>query len=463
MARERKASKAELIKSPDKAPKGSTADNIEEVEPGMSGNHSDLRRRAERMLLKEHGELDKISPADMQNLVHELRVHQIELEMQNEELRRTQQELEASREKYFDLYDLAPAGYVSLNERGTILEANLSVATLLGRERSDVISRPLTRFIHREDQDIYYLCHKHLLATRVPQMCELRMERKGGDFFWVRIDIMATQSMDNSKGLRAIVIDISQRKQSDDDIEDLNRILKQHVVRLELANEEMETFSFSVSHDLRAPLRHMRSFMELLQKRMEGQLDEKSREYAVLISDSAKKMEKLIDDLLSLARLGREKLQKREVNISHLVKEVVDQIPEEPMGRDITWTIRELPVVYGEPSLLKLVLVNLISNAVKFTSTRPHAEIEIGCRVDENEQTFSIKDNGVGFNMDYVDRLFGVFQRLHPQNEFDGTGIGLANVRRIIALHEGRTWAEGSVGHGATFFFTLPKPKYLIS
>ncbi len=294
-------------------------------------------------------------------------------------------------------------------------------------------------------------------------MCELRMERKGGDFFWVRIDIMATQSMDNSKGLRAIVIDISQRKQSDDDIEDLNRILKQHVVRLELANEEMETFSFSVSHDLRAPLRHMRSFMELLQKRMEGQLDEKSREYAVLIADSAKKMEKLIDDLLSLARLGREKLQKREVNISHIVKETVDQLSEETIGRDIMWKLGELPYVYGEQSLIKLVLVNLISNAVKFTSTRPRAEIEIGCRADGNEDIFFIKDNGVGFNMDYVDRLFGVFQRLHPQTEFDGTGIGLANVRRIIALHEGRTWAEGSVGHGATFFFTLPKPKYLIS
>ncbi|MGO9378948.1 MAG: sensor histidine kinase [Dissulfurispiraceae bacterium] len=459
MAGKKKAPTKGRIQQLDKGPKGGSADAAEAGEPEISAAISDMRHRAEEVLQKQLGVLGKIPSADMQNLVHELRVHQIELEMQNEELRRTQQELEASREKYFDLYDLAPAGYVSLNERGTILEANLSVATLLDRERSHLISRPLTRFIHREDQDIYYLCHKHLLATRVPQMCELRMERKGGDFFWVRIDIMATQSMDNSKGLRAIVIDISQRKQSDDDIEDLNRILKQHVVRLELANEEMETFSFSVSHDLRAPLRHMRSFMELLQKRMEGQLDEKSREYAVLIADSAKKMEKLIDDLLSLARLGREKLQKREVNISHIVKETVDQLSEETIGRDIMWKLGELPYVYGEQSLIKLVLVNLISNAVKFTSTRPRAEIEIGCRADGNEDIFFIKDNGVGFNMDYVDRLFGVFQRLHPQTEFDGTGIGLANVRRIIALHEGRTWAEGSVGHGATFHFTLPKPK----
>jgi light-regulated signal transduction histidine kinase (bacteriophytochrome) len=173
-------------------------------------------------------------------------------------------------------------------------------------------------------------------------------------------------------------------------------------------------------------------------------------------------MERLINDLLSLARLGREELQKREVNIRHLVKEIVDQVSEETVGRDIIWKVGKLPVAYGEQSLLKLVLFNLISNAVKFTSTRSSAEIEIGCSKDGSEDVFFIKDNGVGFNMDYVDRLFVVFQRLHPREEFDGTGIGLANVRRIITLHGGRAWAEGSVGHGATFYFTLPKPKELI-
>jgi PAS domain S-box-containing protein len=458
----KKASKKDRIKSLDKTQESVTADAVEAVMPEMDGNHSDLRRRAEELLLKEHGESDNISPVDMRNVVHELRVHQIELEMQNEELRRTQQELQASREKYFDLYNMAPAGYVSINEKGIILEANLSIATLLGKERSHLVGRPLTRFIHREDQDIYYLCHRRLIATRVPQMCEIRMERKGGAHFWVRIDIVATQSIDNSKGLRAIIIDISQRKRSDDDLEDLNRILKQHVVRLELANEEMETFSFSVSHDLKAPLRHMRGFMELLQKRMEGQLDEKSRHYAVMISDAAKKMEHLITDLLSLARLGRLELQKREVYISNLAKEIVDQLSEETIGRDITWKLGELPVVHGDESLLKLALFNLISNAVKFTRTRPRAEIEIGCRKDGSEDVFFIRDNGVGFNMDFVDRLFGVFQCLHPEEEFEGTGIGLANVRRIIALHEGRTWAEGSVGQGVTFYFTIPMLKELI-
>ena len=461
MAGTKKASKENKIKSLDKDAKGSTAEAAETRMPEID-DHSDLRRRAEEMLLKERGHLNKIPPVDMHNIVQELRVHQIELEMQNEELRHTQQELEASREKYFDLYDLAPAGYVSLNEKGIILEANLSVATLLGRERSHLVGRPLTRFIYKEDQDIYYLCHRQLTAKCVPQMCEIRMQRKNGAPFWARMDIVAKQNIDDSTELHAIIIDISQRKQSDDDIENLNRILKQHVVRLELANEEMETFSYSVSHDLRAPLRHMRGFMELLQKRMEGQLDEKSRNYAVLISEAAKKMEQLINDLLALARLGRLELQKGEVNISNLVKEIIEQVSEETMGRDITWKLGELPVVHGERSLLKLVLVNLISNSVKFTNTRPRAEIEIGFRKDGSEDVFFIKDNGVGSNMDYLDRLFGVFQRLHPESEFEGTGIGLANVRRIISLHGGRTWAESSVGLGATFYFTIPMPKELV-
>ena len=361
----------------------------------MSDEISDLRRRAEELLQKRFGALDKIESADIQNSVHELRVHQIELEMQNEEMRRVQQELEASREKYFDLYDLAPVGYVTLNEKGIILEANLSVAILLGRERSHLVGRPLTRFIHMEDQDLYYLCHKHLIAAREPQVCEFRMVRKDKTPCWVRINI-AKQGSDDTKGFRAIIVDISQRKQNDDDIENLNRLLNQHIVRLELANEEMEAFSYSVSHDLRAPLRHIMSFMELLQKRMKGQLDEKSRHYAVLIADAAKKMDRLINDLLSLARLGREKMQKSKVDLSHLVKEIVDQVSEETVGRDIMWTIGELPAVYGEQSLLKLVFVNLISNALKFTSTRPRAEIEIGCRRDGGEEICFIKDNGVG-------------------------------------------------------------------
>ena len=230
-------------------------------------------------------------------------------------------------------------------------------------------------------------------------------------------------------------------------------------LELEVANEDLEAFSYSVSHDLRAPLRHMTGFAKLLLKQMERHEDEKGRQYALLISDASSKMERLIDDLLSYSRLGREEMPRREVNLSDLLKESLDEISEDAKGRDIVWKIGELPTVYCEPSMLKLVLVNFLSNAVKFTSAHPKAEIEIDCNKSESEVVCFVKDNGAGFDMKQVDRLFGVFQRLHTQSEFAGTGIGLANVRRIISLHGGRTWAEGVVGQGSTFYFALPLPE----
>jgi PAS domain S-box-containing protein len=269
----------------------------------VSDKLSELHRRAEDILLKRQGELDKIPPADMQNAFHELHVQQIELEMQNEELRRVQQELESSREKYFNLYDLGPAGYVSINDKGIILEANLSLATLLGRERSHLVGQPLTRFMHREDLDLYYLCHKQLVEIRTPQVCEMRMVRKDGTPFWVRIDIAAAQGIDGVKGSMAIIIDISQRKQNEEDIENLNRRLKKHAAQLELANEELEAFSSSVSHDLRAPLRHMSGFADLLQKQLKNRLCEKSLEYSSLISKSATKKWKGLSMICSLIRV----------------------------------------------------------------------------------------------------------------------------------------------------------------
>jgi light-regulated signal transduction histidine kinase (bacteriophytochrome) len=167
----------------------------------------------------------------------------------------------------------------------------------------------------------------------------------------------------------------------------------------------------------------------------------------------------LIDDLLAFSRMGRAEMKKQKVRLDSLIKGIVREIGEEMKKRDIAWKIDELPVVYGDHSLLRLVFVNLLSNAVKFTSARPRAAIEIGYREDRDEVTFFVKDNGIGFDMEYADKLFGVFQRLHTQDEFEGTGIGLANVRRIISRHGGRTWAEGVQGEGATFYFTLPKAK----
>lgn len=225
---------------------------------------------------------------------------------------------------------------------------------------------------------------------------------------------------------------------------------------LELANQELESFSYSVSHDLRAPLRHLTGFAELLEKSLEGTLDEKGRHYLKVISDSAQQMNSLIENLLSFSRLGRVAMSETRVHMNQLVKEALDIIKPETTGREIVWELADLPDVKGDPSLLWLVVTNLLGNAVKFTRNIPVARISVSCnRQKHDELVFAISDNGAGFDMRYSDRLFNVFQRLHRVEEFEGTGIGLANVKRIIMRHGGRVWAESAVGKGATFYFSL--------
>jgi len=237
----------------------------------------------------------------------------------------------------------------------------------------------------------------------------------------------------------------------------LNNELAKRARELETSNTELESFAYSVSHDLRAPLRHVVGFSELLQKQAASSLDEKSRRYLQTILDSAKRMGNLIDDLLAFSRIGRTETRKTLVSLDQLVKEAVAEIGQDARGRDINWTIDPLPACHGDRSMLKLVMVNLVSNAVKFTNMRARAEIEIGCLDRENEVEVFVRDNGAGFDMQYVDKLFGVFQRLHLPEQFEGTGIGLATVRRIIHRHGGEVRAEGNVDQGATFYFSLPK------
>jgi K+-sensing histidine kinase KdpD len=252
-------------------------------------------------------------------------------------------------------------------------------------------------------------------------------------------------------------VELEQRKRREDEIRKLNNELAKRARDLETSNNELESFAYSVSHDLRAPLRHVVGYSELLQKQASSLLDEKSRRFMETILESSKRMGNLIDDLLAFSRIGRTETKNTLVSLDQLVKEAVAEIGQDTGGRDIVWKIHPLPVAYGDRSMLKLVIGNLLANAVKFTRMRAPAVIEIGCADGEDEVEVFVRDNGAGFDMQYVDKLFGVFQRLHLPEEFEGTGIGLATVRRIIHRHGGNVRAEGGVDQGATIYFSLPK------
>ena len=253
--------------------------------------------------------------------------------------------------------------------------------------------------------------------------------------------------------------DITERKRRENQIRGLNHELGKRSAELEGSNKELEAFAYSVSHDLRAPLRHMVGYTELLQKHSSSTLDDKGRRYMKTILEAAKQMGTLIDDLLAFSRIGRAETRETMVSMDQLVQEVQSEVFHETEGRNITWKVGALPDLYGDRSMLKLVLVNLVANAIKFTRTRSAPEIEIGSRdTTLDSVVVFVKDNGVGFDMKYGNKLFGVFQRLHRANEFEGTGIGLATVQRIVHRHGGRVWAEGQVGSGATFYLSIPRP-----
>jgi PAS domain S-box-containing protein len=355
---------------------------------------------------------------------------------------------------------------------------NLTHDTIFVRDVDDIIT-----YWNRGAQELYGWTageaigkHSHqLLRTEFPIPIDqvraelLRTGRWEGELRKAKADgsgvvVASRWSLRRDERGQAVAIletnnDVSDRKQREEAIRRLNEELGEKTADLEASNKELEAFAYSVSHDLRAPIRHVVGYAQLLQKHSASALDEKSRRYMMTILESADRMGTLIDDLLAFSRIGRAEARKTTVNLDLLVKEVLSEVAQDMSmnGRNIAWKISALPELYGDRSMLRVALVNLISNAVKFTRTRSAAEIEIGClQQDKDEMVVFIKDNGVGFDMRYVDKLFGVFRRLHSSDAFEGNGIGLATVQRIILRHGGKVWAEGSVDRGATFFLSLP-------
>ncbi len=258
---------------------------------------------------------------------------------------------------------------------------------------------------------------------------------------------------------QSLQVEVKERQRAEQELRDLNGQLEQRVTdrtgELQAANRELETFTYSIAHDLRAPFRQIHAYAEILQDEFSSSMAEEAQRYLSRIAVKSKEMERMVDDLLSLFTLTTQPFEFRQVDLNILVHEVVGNLKAETAARSITWQIDQLPVVNCNYGLIKQVFDNILSNAIKYTRPREQTRIEIGCFQAEKKKGIYVRDNGVGFDMENIERLFGVFQRLHRPEEFEGTGVGLALVERIIRKHGGSIWAEGKVGHGATFYFTL--------
>ncbi len=379
------------------------------------------------------------------------------------ERKQVERELQRSNNLLRAIIEAAPTAIIGLDLDGNVQAVwNPAAEKMLGWSVQEVMGHPLPN-VPVESQEEFRRFREMIRSGKTLDDVEVRRQRHDGTPIDYSIYASPLRDAEGQiTGNIAVLVDITERKRAEEEIRKLNQELEQRVAdrtaQLEAVNNELEAFAYSVSHDLRAPLRHINGFLELLQKSLTGALGERSQHYMDTISDSAKRMGTLIDDLLSFSRMGRYEMSKMQVDLGGLVQEIIQELEPETRGRTIDWRIADLPTVTGDRAMLRLALVNLISNALKFTRLHPQAGIEIGCLPRRGTETVVfIRDNGVGFDMAYADKLFGVFQRLHRADEFEGTGIGLANVRRIIHRHGGRTWAEGQVNQGATFYISLPQ------
>jgi len=341
---------------------------------------------------------------------------------------------------------------------------NKTWLTFTGRTLEQELGDGWIEGVHQNDLQHCITTFTTAFDEREPFSMVYRLRRNDGEYRWILDDGMPRYDTKGAFiGYIGHCLDITVRKLAEEGLARLNQELEQRVITrtadMEKANRELESFSYTVSHDLRAPLRHINGFLTMFRDEVGDTVNEKARHYMDVISESAGQMGQLIDDLLSFSRMGRTELTIGTVDIGKLSDEVIAGFSEEMGEHKIIFVRGFMPLVQGDEAMLRVVLTNLIANAVKFTSRTENRKIEIGCDSTNGDSICYVKDNGAGFDMRYADKLFGVFQRLHNERDFEGTGIGLATIKRIIEQHGGRVWAEGNVDRGAQFYFSLPAKK----
>jgi len=427
---------------------------------------TELREVAETLLSKQPSSLPASSPNELDKdaliqqlkiYQHELQVHQIELQVQNGELQRSNLELEVNRDKYQDLYNHAPIGYFSLTDGGVITEVNATGADQLGVARDRLVGRRFALFVHETSRTHFAAFLRRVFETRKPGRVELQLLLADGQLFHAQLDARLTHQAD-PQTVRVTLVDITPLKHAQDTISALNTTLEERVeartAQIRELNLELESFVQSVTHDLQTPLRQIESFTALFNAQPHA---DTAPHYLQGAAQAASQIHVLLDALASYFQIGRQRARFGPVDLNKVLGEVKKDLQPQLAVRTVEWRQAVLPTVQGDSRSLQLLFWHLLDNALKFSHPQTLIAIRITTQETETEQIISVGDNGIGFPMRQRDRLFGVFQRFHPQREYEGLGMGLALVKRIVLRHGGRVWAEGKENQGATFSVAFPK------
>jgi two-component system, chemotaxis family, sensor kinase Cph1 len=448
----------------------------------------DLRGRAEESLRS-----GSCRPADecmeeVETLIHELRVHQVELEMQNEELRRVQNDLEVSRSRYADLYDFAPVGYLTLDKQGRIVDLNLTAARQIGIERGHLINQHLQNFVPQPDKKVLLSHLNVIFDKRERQIADVRLSSKDREQFHARLESIYLEGEDGAGLCRTSMSDVTLRKEAEQVLQNAHDQLERRVVErtaeltkeiavrektereLKVSNRELQDFAFIASHDMQEPLRKIQTFANLIQEGHTGAMDSTGRDFFERIINAAKRMSDMIQGLLDFSRVESRSNPFTTVDLNQLMRNVLSDIEVLIQKSGAGIEVADLPAIEADPIQMRQLFQNIIINSLKFRGeknpvVRIYAKPEDACRPGNDHpevkaHRICIEDNGIGFDEKYLNRIFTLFQRLNGKSAYEGTGMGLAVCRRIVERHKGHITARSSPGHGATFMITLPEKQF---